>query len=84
MPTNKKRINLSVSDELYTRLQAYKNQRGITSDASACIQRMIQQLNAEDTMQMMNRLMQSMSAEQLRQIAAEGVEDWKKMMNGEK
>ena len=35
MPSDKKRINLTIPDELYVRLQAYKNEQGISSDASA-------------------------------------------------
>ena len=44
MPSDKKRINLTIPDELYVRLQAYKNEQGISSDARACLQLIVQQL----------------------------------------
>ena len=36
MPTDKKRINLSIPEEVYERLAKYKKKNGITSDAGAC------------------------------------------------
>ena len=38
MPTDKKRINLSIPEEVYERLAKYKKKNGITSDAGACLQ----------------------------------------------
>ena len=38
MPSDKKRINLTIPDEIYERLQAYKNETGIVNDATACLQ----------------------------------------------
>ena len=46
MPSDKKRINLTIPDEIYERLQAYKNETGIVNDATACLQLIVQQLNA--------------------------------------
>ena len=44
MPSDKKRINLTIPDEIYERLQAYKNETGIVNDATACLQLIVQQL----------------------------------------
>ena len=38
MPSDKKRINLTVTDELYARIQEYKKEHGVSGDASACLQ----------------------------------------------
>lgn len=46
MPTDKKRINLTVSDEVYECLQIYKKTFGIYTDAGACLQLIRQRLNA--------------------------------------
>lgn len=38
MPSRNKRINLTVPAELYAKIQAYRLENGITSDAAACMQ----------------------------------------------
>ena len=48
MPSDKKRINLTVPDEVYQRLQVYMARNGIYRDATACIQLIILQLNVEE------------------------------------
>ena len=59
MPSNNKRVNLTISDQVYERIQAYKLKNGISSDATACMQLIVRQLdgieNAEKMMQMMSR-----------------------------
>jgi len=45
MPTKYKRINLTVPDDLYERLQAYKEQNCIYRDATACLFLLTQSLN---------------------------------------
>ena len=45
MPSEKKRINLTVPDKIYDRLQVYKEMNGIFSDASTCLQLIVQRLN---------------------------------------
>jgi len=44
MPSDKKKINLTVPDEVYDRLQVYKEKNGITNNASACLQLIMQQM----------------------------------------
>lgn len=38
MPTDKKRINLTLPLEVYDRVSAYREAHGILNDASACLQ----------------------------------------------
>ena len=45
MPTNKKRINLTVSEDLFLQISEYRLKYGIQSDAAACLQLIYQQLN---------------------------------------
>lgn len=47
MPSDKKRINLTVPDDVYELLQKYKKNACISNDATACLQLIIQQLKAE-------------------------------------
>ena len=46
MPSDKKRINLTVPDDVYELLQKYKKNACISNDATACLQLIIQQLKA--------------------------------------
>lgn len=73
MPSGKKRINLTIPDELYVRLQAYKNEQGISSDASACLQLIVQQLNGLEQSKAMLRLINNCSVEQLNKLSMEGL-----------
>lgn len=72
MPTTNKRINLTLTDNVYARVLAYKQKNGITSDAAACLQLIVRQLdgidNAERTMQLMSRF----TMEEVEQIARVG------------
>jgi hypothetical protein len=72
MPSDKKRINLTVPDEVYDKLQAYKVKNGITNDASACLQLIVQQLKAQENGELMLRMLQNTSMDTLMQISKEG------------
>ena len=48
MPSTKKRVNLTIPGAVYDQLQAYKSRNGITTDASACLQLIVQQLSSND------------------------------------
>ena len=74
MPSDKKRINLTVPDAVYKKLQAYKELNGITNDASACLQLIVQQLRAQETSAMMLKLFQGLSIEDMAALA-KGHED---------
>lgn len=73
MPTTNKRINLTMPDNIYERLLTYKQKNGITSDASACLQLIVRQLdsidNGEKVMQMMSRF----SIEEIEEISKDGI-----------
>lgn len=43
MPTTNKRINLSVPDDLYEKIAAYRDENFLPSDAAVCIQLIQQQ-----------------------------------------
>ena len=73
MPSDKKRINLTIPDELYVRLQAYKNEQGISSDASACLQLIVQQLNGLEQSKAMLRLINNCSVKQLNKLSMDGL-----------
>ena len=70
MPTTNKRINLTIPEQVYDRLQNYKQKNGITSDAAACLQLIIRQLdnieNGEKMLQMVSRF----TAEELQQLTS--------------
>lgn len=77
MPTIKKRINLTVPEDIYQRLQEYKRRNGITRDAAACLQLVVQQMNAQESGEALRKAIQSMPIEQIQQIAAAGIGDIK-------
>lgn len=71
MPSDKKRINLTVPDAVYEKLQAYKEHNGITNDASACLQLIVQQLKAQETSALMLKMLNGLSIEQMAELAKE-------------
>lgn len=72
MPSDKKRINLTVPDNVYARLQTYKEENGIASDATACLQLIVQQLNGLENTKQMFKLVKEYSADQLLALSREG------------
>lgn len=81
MPTTKKRINLSIPDDVYERLQIYKEKNGITSDATACLQLIIRQLNGLEQTEAMFSLMKNCSVEQLLELSQVGLVDLKALID---
>lgn len=73
MPSTKRRINLTIPDEIYERLQAYKSKNGIPSDATACLQLIVQQLSAQEQSAAMLKALQNLTMEQIQQINNEGL-----------
>lgn len=84
MPTTNKRINLTIPENIYERLQDYKQKNGITSDASACLQLIVRQLdsiaNAEQMMQMMSKF----SMNELKEISDLGMTTIKMALDSKK
>lgn len=80
MPTEKKRINLTIPDQIYQRLLAYKEKYGVSSDATACLQLITQQLNAQEESELMLNLLRNSSTQQLLQLSQEGFSFMKEEM----
>lgn len=74
MPSDKKRINLTVPDNIYERIQAYKVESGLESDATACLQLVVQQLNAREQGKTVLKMMQEVPLDVLMQNTKEGFE----------
>lgn len=72
MPTTNKRINLTVPEPLYEKIQAFKEEQGIASDASACIQLVKQQLRGLENLKTMVELASKLDRDQLMQLTQEG------------
>ena len=72
MPSDKKRINLTIPDEIYERLQTYKDENGVVSDATACLQLIVQQLKAQEDNKVIMQFLQNTSLEQLQQVTSVG------------
>ena len=79
MPSDKKRINLTIPDEIYERLQAYKNETGIVNDATACLQLIVEQLNAHANDKAVLHVLQNSTLEQLQQAANEGAAQFQEL-----
>ncbi len=83
MPSTKKRINLTVPDSVYEQLQVYKEQNGLSNDATACLQLIVQQLKAQEESRLMKQIMQRFSADQLLRLSKEGYDYYKEVMEGQ-
>ena len=81
MPSDKKRINLTIPDEVYERLQAYKNESGIVNDATACLQLIVQQLKAYENNKVIMNFLFFSTLEQLQQAANEGAAQLQDLRN---
>ena len=81
MPSTKKRINLTISDSLYERIQAYKDRTGVSNDAAACTQLIVSQLNALDSGALLSDFMKSMPLEDLLKISNAGLVDLKHILD---
>ena len=62
MPSLKKRINLTIPDNIYERIQVYKENNGLTNDATACLQLIVRQLNAEKDSRTMLEFMEEVKS----------------------
>lgn len=80
MPSTKKRINLTVPDNIYQQLQAYKEEFGLVNDATACLQLIVQQLRSLENSKQMMRFMGSISREQAEELTRMGYDAMKEAM----
>lgn len=74
MPSTKIRINLTVSEDIYQRILAYKKENGLHHDATACLQLIVQQLNAQEKVKWMYKITNSMPIAELKKLSEEGME----------
>lgn len=61
-----------VPENIYARIQAYKERNGVQSDAGACLQLIIRQLDSLDNAEKMLAIAQKYSLEELQQLTNEG------------
>ena len=73
MPTKKKRVNLSIPEDVYEKLQEYKAEFSLDNDATACLQLVRQQLKAHDEQKIYRQLFRTLTPEQLQQLSSLGV-----------
>lgn len=81
MPSTKKRINLTIPDEVYQKLRAYMAENGIVSDATACLQLIVQQLRAQENGKVIMQYLQNSSIEQLQNVANDGAVQVKELLD---
>ncbi len=77
MPTTNKRVNLTIPDALYERIQAYKTKNGISSDAGACLQLITRQLDGLENAEKMLEMVSRFSVDELKLISDLGAKEMK-------
>lgn len=84
MPTEKKRVNLTIPEDVYARLQAYRTKYAIATDAGACLQLIIRQLDSiadgEQIMDMVSRF----NLEELKTLSEIGLASLKMSIDSNK
>ena len=73
MPTTKKRVNLTIPDDVYDELQEYKQENALDSDATACLQLVKLQLRGQKTSKIMLEAMSKMSRKDVIKLSQEGL-----------
>ena len=81
MPSDKKRINLTVPDNIYHKLLQYKEDNGLTSDATACLQLIVQQLKSQENSKALFRMMATITEDDYRVMAQDGYATIQDLMN---
>lgn len=84
MPSTKKRVNLTIPDDIYDRIQDYKIKNGLESDATACLQLIVQQLNGLEKTEQLLGFIQKSNLDQLMQVSGEGLDTLKQLADGRK
>ena len=77
MPSDKKRINLTVPDEIYKKLQIYMKENGLLNDATACLQLVVQQLQNYENTKVVFNAVRNMTKEQLQALSRESLSQFK-------
>lgn len=73
MPTDKKRVNITVPEDVYERLQAYRNKYAISTDAGACLQLIVRQLDSIDQSEQMMRMVSRFDMKELEELSRIGL-----------
>lgn len=73
MPTDKKRINISIPDDVYLRLQNYRKKYALSTDAGACLQLIIQQLDNIDKSEQMLQMVARFTPDELKTLSDVGL-----------
>lgn len=81
MPTTNKRINLTIPEPVYERILSYKQKNGISSDAAACMQLIVRQLDGLDNTEKMLEMVSKFSMEELQHISSVGFKVIKDSVN---
>ena len=81
MPTTNKRINLTVPAHVYERIDNYKAKNGISSDAAACLQLIVRQLDGLENTEKMLEMVSKFSMEELQHISGMGFKAIKEFVN---
>lgn len=73
MPTDKKRVNITVPEDVYERLQAYRNKYAISTDAGACLQLIVRQLDSIEQSEQMMRMVSRFDMKELEELSRIGI-----------
>ena len=68
MPTEKKRVNLTIPEEVYERIINFRKKNSIPSDAGACLMLIQRQLDSIDHAEEMMRMVRQFTPDDLRKI----------------
>ena len=79
MPSDKKRINLTVPDNIYEQILQYKDENGLANDATACLQLIVRQLKAHEQGKTMLSLIQQMGSTQFLDLCKDGYDLMKQL-----
>lgn len=77
MPSEKKRINLTVPEDVYEKLQEYKEKTFISSDATACLQLIAKQLDGWEASTKLIRTLKKLPEDDLHRVFMEGMQEIK-------
>lgn len=75
MPTQKKRVNLALPEQVDEKLQRYKEKNGISSDAGACVMLITRQLDAIEENERMLQMLSKFTPEELQQLSNIGMSE---------
>ena len=83
MPTEKKRVNLTIPEDVYERIVNFRKKNGIPSDAGACLQLIQRQLDSIEQMEEMMKMVRQFTPEDLKMINDIGMSQLTDLMNAE-